>query len=517
MEIKQIKDIFAVRKVNENYVAHLVEVFQREGYQAAYPVSITEDGILWDGIHRLEAAKRLGWTEIPHIIETPDNLRKAAHARNAAAADALPETFVDHAEEIWRMTGDGKGLEQIKDEMGWSLSKVKQYSALQGICKDAWDVVVTDVTDSVTAGNGRDSKETENAVTFSENLLRSILPLTPDHQCQLVEALVTKDKDARIDKGKFVKQATAYKARDKAADYVFSKIAHLGNEYLESALKAVDSGAYDAEWTEKKNGKESDCTKTDKLIQAQIDAFEEKNNILLIHGDFYKEVKKIESESIDAIITDPPYNISQDRIYRLASQADWNKNFGEWDNQTHDDMEFIACIDCWSKEFFRVLKPGKSGFMFVGERFMNIAQSIFDEAGFEIKGTLFWCRTNPGVSVTKADFMPAMDMAIQFVKPGATRLFNYPGDPDGVNYVSLPICGGKERLKDKNGNTLHPTQKPESIIEHMMKTITDIGDRVFDGFMGVGTVPAVAKKLQRKCVGIESDKAFHEAAQRRIL
>ena len=216
----------------------------------------------------------------------------------------------------------------------------------------------------------------------------------------------------------------------------------------------------------------------------------------------------------NAVITDPPYRISTDRVYRLASQADWSKNFGAWDNLP--EGEFLADIRRWAAAFFRVMKPGASGFMFVGEPYINIAQALFDAAGFEIKGSFFWCRSNPGTSVTKADFMPAMDHAIQFMKPGARRTFNYPGEPEGFNWFRSPICGGHERLRTPKGETLHPTQKPEAVIRHLMDLITLPGDLVLDGFMGTGTTGKVARDTGRRFIGIERDDAFFTAAKARV-
>jgi DNA modification methylase len=178
----------------------------------------------------------------------------------------------------------------------------------------------------------------------------------------------------------------------------------------------------------------------------------------------------------------------------------------------------VQDLTTWAQEYYRVLKPGTTGFMFVGEPYITLAQALFAQAGFEIKGTFYWCRTNPGPSVTKADFMPAIDLAIQFVKPGATRTFHYPGDEDGegFNWHCFPICGGKERLVNAKKETLHPTQKPEAVIQHLMELITVPGDMVLDGFMGVGTTPAVAKRLGRKCIGIEADAVYFAAAQHRV-
>jgi len=80
--------------------------------------------------------------------------------------------------------------------LGWSVTKVKNYSALSKVTQKAWDAIVTNVS-SVT-------EEVTN-VTFSEGILRPIIPLTPDQQLQLVTDLI----DETITKAKFKKLAGA--------------------------------------------------------------------------------------------------------------------------------------------------------------------------------------------------------------------------------------------------------------------------------------------------------------------
>ncbi len=79
------------------------------------------------------------------------------------------------------------------------------------------------------------------------------------------------------------------------------------------------------------------------------------------------------------------------------------------------------------------------------------------------------------------------------------------------NHIVAPVCGGKERLVDAKGKILHPTQKPEQVLRHLMEISSNPGDTVFDGFAGVGSSCAVAKQLGRKCIGIEQNHIYFEA------
>jgi modification methylase len=80
----------------------------------------------------------------------------------------------------------------------------------------------------------------------------------------------------------------------------------------------------------------------------------------------------------------------------------------------------------------------------------------------------------------------------------------------------FPICTGNERLKNDNGDKLHPTQKPEALLARIMMASTKPGDVVLDPFFGSGTTGAVAKRLGRHFVGVEREQAYIDAANERI-
>ena len=81
---------------------------------------------------------------------------------------------------------------------------------------------------------------------------------------------------------------------------------------------------------------------------------------------------------------------------------------------------------------------------------------------------------------------------------------------------SLPICTGNERIKDKNGKKIHPTQKPENLLSRVIMSSSNVGDIILDPFFGTGTTGAVAKKLGRKLIGIEQNAKYAMEAVKRI-
>jgi modification methylase len=80
----------------------------------------------------------------------------------------------------------------------------------------------------------------------------------------------------------------------------------------------------------------------------------------------------------------------------------------------------------------------------------------------------------------------------------------------------FPICNGGERLKNDDGDKVHPTQKPEALLARVLMSSTKPGDIVLDPFFGTGTTGAVAKRLGRNFVGIEREQDYIDAASARI-
>ena len=80
----------------------------------------------------------------------------------------------------------------------------------------------------------------------------------------------------------------------------------------------------------------------------------------------------------------------------------------------------------------------------------------------------------------------------------------------------IPLCTGAERLRDRKGAKLHPTQKPEALLHRVILSCTAPGEVVLDPFLGTGTTAAVAKRLGRRFIGIEREEAYADAAAARI-
>jgi len=480
MQIDKIKDVFKVRTLNEKYVDFLVDDFQNNGFQSAYPVSVTDDGILWDGNHRYAAAVKLGLKEIPHIIETPDNIRKAAHERNSAAANALPETFVDHAQEIWDMIDGGMTQMAVADEIGWSRDKVARYSALKKINSSVWDKIVT------TIGNIVTSKENEAVTKFvtvvTENMLRSILHLNPTHQDKIVDSII----DGSLKNTQVKKKAQLYRDRENFLEYALDNL-KCDDDKIQFG-KDIISGLY------------STSKQVEKAVEQANDIFDEKNQIQVIQGDCLTELKNIDDESFDLLLTDPPYFILDDEWDKFKNKDHFLSFSREWIKLATSKVKTTGRIYiCWSQVFM----------------FDFPFDALSDD--FIFGNVLIWNYKNNIKPHNQKIYKHTYEPIFYFYGQDADKL-NLPNseswDESINNLDHFTIAQPQSNFK--NDQKLHPAQKPLELFKQLMCIGSDIGDKVMDCFAGSGTTGVAAKELKRKAVLIEENTDYLKIINRRL-
>ena len=245
-----------------------------------------------------------------------------------------------------------------------------------------------------------------------------------------------------------------------------------------------------------------------------------KNTILL--GDSFKIMETIPSKSVDLIFADPPYNLQlKDTLYRPdqttveAVTQDWDKfnTYKEYDNFTEQ----------WLKESKRILKKG--GALWVIGSYHNILRvgTSIQNHGFWILNDIIWHKTNPMPNFRGTRFTNAHETLLWCTTSREAKYtFNYQNLKelnDGKQMRSdwyIPICSGKERLRENNNQRSHPTQKPEALMYRIILSSTNKGDIILDPFLGSGTTAVVAKRLQRNFIGIEQDKEYISLAKKRL-
>lgn len=223
----------------------------------------------------------------------------------------------------------------------------------------------------------------------------------------------------------------------------------------------------------------------------------------LLWADSKNVIKRIPDDSIDFILTDPPYNLSKHSTGNIPlPKREINNDIAKWDLVEFNPEE-------WVNDFIRILKPTGNLFIFTSYnqigRWYNLLDHKFDTSNFMV-----WHKTNPVPKIFKAGFLNSCEMI--FTCWNKKHTWNFISQAEMHNFIESPICMRPERLSSPK----HPTQKPVSILKKMIKIATNKNDIVFDPFMGVGSTGVAALELDRRFIGVEINKEYFEASKKRI-
>ena len=240
-----------------------------------------------------------------------------------------------------------------------------------------------------------------------------------------------------------------------------------------------------------------------------------------ILGDCIKEMSKIKDSSIDMIFADPPYNLQLSKPLLRPDHTNVKGVSHEWDKFNSFEAYDIFTFK-WLTEARRVLK--KDGTIWVIGSYHNIFRvgTTIQNLNFWVLNDIIWNKSNPMPNFKGNRFTNAHETIIWASHNKKSKYtFNYKAmkvlndDKQMRSDWSLPICSGKERIKT-SGKTLHPTQKPESLLHRIIISSTKPGDKILDPFFGTGSSGAVAKRLGRSFIGIDQNKEYMNYAKKRI-
>lgn len=256
--------------------------------------------------------------------------------------------------------------------------------------------------------------------------------------------------------------------------------------------------------------------------------------IELYNDDCKSIFPKIQSESVDCVITDCPYHIvsggcpneavSFGKYTEMGGVLSKRKKdshgntyvndtkhlnlgsiFNEFDPPTfvkqgklfkHNDIEFFE----WLPEVYRVLKPDTHCYVMINARNVKELQEAAEEAGFTFQNLIVWDKGN---STPNKYYMNAYEL-ILMLRKGKAKNINNMGT---ANILRVPNI-----VRTKK----HPTEKPSELMQILVENSTNKDDLVLDPFMGVGGVGIACKNTDRRFIGIEIDEKYYNIAEQRI-
>ena len=227
-------------------------------------------------------------------------------------------------------------------------------------------------------------------------------------------------------------------------------------------------------------------------------------NYTVVNGDCLDYLGQIPDNSIDLILTDPPYNIAQYSTgnINLPGRSVLNNDLAEWDLIPIDPFDLLP-------DFKRIIKPDGNIFVFTSYNLIGKWHEAFDRE-FDTFQLFIWHKTNPAPKIFKNGFLNSCEMIACMWNKG--HKWNFSNQRDMHNFFESPICMKPERLSEPK----HPSQKPVRLLEHIVSIASNENDIVFDPFMGVGSTGVAALRNKRRFIGIEIEKSYFDAAEMRI-
>lgn len=247
-----------------------------------------------------------------------------------------------------------------------------------------------------------------------------------------------------------------------------------------------------------------------KAIAKQIDLYYNKKNFSieseqcqLYNADSFQIINNLKSNNIkvNAIITDPPYNISKKNNFHTLYGNRKGINFGNW------DINFNVCS--WIKDYVDLLDKNGTIIIFCSYRYLSYICDELTNNNIDVKDIIIWRKTNPMPRNINRRYVQDMEFAIWGVVKNSKWVFNNKSSKYVRSLYETALVSGKEK-------TIHPTQKSLKLMSDIIKLHTNENDLILDPFMGSGTTGVAAIMNLRRFIGIEIDKKYFKIANDRI-
>lgn len=247
------------------------------------------------------------------------------------------------------------------------------------------------------------------------------------------------------------------------------------------------------------------------------------NRVVL--GDALRVLPKLEAECVDMVFIDPPYFLQLPRkeLKRWAVKTVVEGVNDAWDRFSSFE-EYDAFIQSLLIQVQRVMKPTAT--LWVIGTYHNIFRigKTLQDLGFWILNDVVWVKTNPMPNWLGVRFTNATENLIWAVKDKKCKGYTFNKEVAkefglgkvGANVWMLPVCNGKERVRDHTGNKLHSTQKPAELLRRVILTSTKEMDVVLDPMAGTGTTGFVAHSLNRRFVMVEVNPQYVQGIAHRF-
>lgn len=200
---------------------------------------------------------------------------------------------------------------------------------------------------------------------------------------------------------------------------------------------------------------------------------------------------------VDAIITDPPYNVSRKNNFKSIGRN--GIDFGEWD-KNFDQLKWLDSIE-------KITNDNCSIIIFNDWKNLGTISKKLEQKGFITKDIIRWVKKNPMPRNVERRYVTDFEFAIWATK--GKWVFN---KPINKSYLRPEYC----HSVPMGSKRIHPTQKSGELIKEIILTHTNKGDIIFDPFSGSGEISLTAYNLGRSFVACEIDKKYYDLSKQRF-
>ena len=225
-------------------------------------------------------------------------------------------------------------------------------------------------------------------------------------------------------------------------------------------------------------------------------------NYKVYNNDCVIGMQELQNNTVDAIITDPPYNIARDNNFKSMGRA--GIDFGEWDK----GFDLIS----WLPIAIEKLKKGGNIIIFTSWKSTTPIIKELEKINCEVKDMIRVEKSNPMPRNRDRRFVTDYEIAIWAVKKGAKWTFNRQ-----LETYERPLIKTKVTPKSEKIEKGHPTQKNIETMEWLIERLTNEKDVVLDPFMSSGTTGVACQNLNRRFIGYELDDKYYFMAKSRLL
>lgn len=235
------------------------------------------------------------------------------------------------------------------------------------------------------------------------------------------------------------------------------------------------------------------------------------SNSKIANGDCEELMADIESESVDLILTDPPFNLGSFMRKRGTNLVKMRENqfaYAGWDDLEYE--EWLMKMSAFFKQSNRILRKKGSLLLFMSLIKIESIINLAEENNFYYKTVGIWHKTNPMPRNMNLHFVNSTEAWVYFINEGTTGTFN---NKKKVihDFIESSLTPQSEKKFGK-----HPTQKPLEILNHFTKILSNKGDVVCDPFMGSGSTGVSCELNDRQFIGIELNEEYYNISKNRI-